>query len=44
MSLHVLYTERSKETLSTVYEFIEDRFSTKSADQFLIKAEKTMNL
>jgi plasmid stabilization system protein ParE len=44
MSLHVLYTEHSKETLTTVYEFIEERFGKKSADQFLIKTEKTIEL
>ncbi|HTE00669.1 MAG TPA: type II toxin-antitoxin system RelE/ParE family toxin [Mucilaginibacter sp.] len=44
MSLQVFYTPRSKETLESVYNFINDKFGTKSADQFLLKAEKIIAL
>jgi plasmid stabilization system protein ParE len=44
VSLQVFYTPRSKETLGSVYNFISDKFGLKSADQFVLKAEKTIAL
>ncbi len=44
MSLQVFYTSRSKETLGTVYDFIHNKFGLRSADQFVLKAEKIISL
>ncbi|MEO6521832.1 MAG: type II toxin-antitoxin system RelE/ParE family toxin [Mucilaginibacter sp.] len=44
MSLQVFYTPRSKETLESVYHFINNKFGTKSADKFTIKAERIIQL
>ena len=44
MSLQVFYTPRSKETLASVYNFIQNKFGTNSADKFAAKAEKTISL
>lgn len=44
MSLPVLYTPRSKETLESVYHFISNKFGRISADRFLLKTEKTIQL
>jgi plasmid stabilization system protein ParE len=44
MSLQVFYTPRSKETLSAVYDFIHIKFGLKSADQFVLKAERIVGL
>ncbi len=44
MSLQIYYTPRSKETLSSVYNLILEKFGKKSADKFVIKTEKTISL
>jgi len=44
MSLQVFYTPRSKETLGAVYDFIHGKFGLKSADQFVLQAEKIVSL
>jgi len=44
MSLQIFYTPRSKETLESVYNFINEKFGRRSADQFVQKAEKTIKL
>jgi plasmid stabilization system protein ParE len=44
MSLPVLYTPRSKETLTSVYNFICIKFGLRTADKFLLKAAKTISL
>jgi plasmid stabilization system protein ParE len=44
MSLEIFYTPRSKETLTSVYDFILGKFGQNSADKFLSKAEKIINL
>jgi plasmid stabilization system protein ParE len=43
MSLPIFYTPRSKETLSSVYLFIEAKFGIRSAAAFIAKTEKTIN-
>jgi hypothetical protein len=44
MSLSTFYTPRSKETLSSVYNFIQNEFGIMSAEKFAAKAEKTITL
>lgn len=44
MSIQVLYTPDSLETLASIYNFIRGEFGSKSADTFVSKAEKTINL
>ncbi|MFI5161819.1 MAG: type II toxin-antitoxin system RelE/ParE family toxin [Sphingobacteriales bacterium] len=44
MSLVILYTPRSKETLSSVHNFIQNKFGVISADKFAAKVEKTITL
>ncbi len=44
MSLQIYYTPKSKETLSSVYNFILEQFGKRSADKFILKAEKTISL
>src|ERR1700748_625044 len=44
MSLSIYYTPRSKQTLSSVYNFIKNKFGLKSAEKFITKAEKTIEL
>jgi len=44
MSLQVLYTPRAKETLSSVYNFINTNFGIKTADKFVLKTEKIITL
>ena len=44
MSLQVFYTPHSKETLESVYNFINEKFGKNSADQFARKAEHTIKL
>jgi len=44
MSLAIYYTPRSLETLVAVSEFILLKFGKKSADKFILKAEKTISL
>ena len=43
-NLKIYYTPRARETLNSVYQFILQRFGSKSADKFLLKAEKTIAL
>jgi plasmid stabilization system protein ParE len=42
MSLTVLYTPRSKETLLSVFNFIESKFGARSANAFLTKVDKVI--
>ena len=44
MGLEIYYTPRSKETLAEIYNLIQSRFGAKTADKFLLKAEKTISL
>lgn len=44
MILPILYTPRSKQTLASVYGFIENKFGVRSADKFLDKAENVIRL
>jgi len=44
MSLPILYTPRSKETLKSVYDFIHNKFGINPANKFQLKAEKTLRL
>jgi plasmid stabilization system protein ParE len=44
MSLQIFYTPHSKETLGAVYNFINLKFGRRSADEFVLKAEKTIQL
>lgn len=44
MSLRIYYTEPAKETLLLLYSSIESKFGTRSADKFLLKVEKTIEL
>jgi plasmid stabilization system protein ParE len=44
VSLQVLYTPRSKETLKSVYDFIYNKFGSRSVDKFITKAEKIIAL
>jgi plasmid stabilization system protein ParE len=44
VSLPIFYTPRSRETLKSVYDFIHNKFGTKAADKFALKAEKTIDL
>jgi plasmid stabilization system protein ParE len=44
MSLQVFYTPCSKETLTSVYNFIHNKFGIKTADKFVSKSEKTIQL
>jgi len=44
MSLQVLYTPDSKETLISIYNFIEEKFGINSANKFVSSAEKTIKL
>jgi len=44
MSLIIYYTPRAKETLDSVYNFINTKFGTNSADKFALKAEKIIDL
>lgn len=44
MSLEVFYTPRSRETLQSVYEFILNKFGSRSADKFASKADKIITL
>jgi len=44
MSLHIFYTPRSKETLTSVHTFIHNKFGNKTSDKFILKAEKTIKL
>lgn len=44
MSLQIFYTPRSKETLKSVYDFICDKFGSRSADKFISKTEKIISL
>lgn len=39
MSLQVVYTPDSLETLVSIYNFINEKFGAKSADTFALKAE-----
>lgn len=42
MNLSVFYTPTAKDTLISVYDFIDEKFGRRSADKFLLKAEKTI--
>ncbi len=42
--LTIYYTPKSKETLKSVYKFITQKFGKRSADKFILKAEKTIAL
>lgn len=42
MGLPVYYTPHARETLLSVYNFIENKFGKKSAEKFTTKAEKTI--
>jgi len=44
MAFDVFYTPIAKETFILVYNFISEKFSIRVADQFLKKAEKTIEL
>jgi len=44
MSLQIYYTPHSKETLKDIHNFIGNKFGFKSAEKFVIKAEKTISL
>ena len=44
MSRAIFYTPEAKETLRAVYWFIEGKFGKRSADKFVLKAEKTIAL
>ena len=44
MRLDVFYTPRSKETLASVYNLIHNKFGLRSANKFVLKAEKTIAL
>ncbi len=44
MSLKIEYTREAEETLISVYEFILSNFGKRSAESFLIKAEKIIGL
>lgn len=44
MSLSVFYTPRAKETLQSVYSFISQKFGSKAANKFVVKAESTIAL
>jgi hypothetical protein len=44
MNLQVFYTPRAKETLSSVYHFIYNKFGIRSADKFMLKSEKIIAL
>jgi plasmid stabilization system protein ParE len=44
MSLQVLYTPHSKETLTSVYNFIKNKFGIRAANKFVSKAENTIQL
>lgn len=44
MSLQVFYTPEAKETLQSVYHFIQTKFGIKAAEKFVLKAEKTIDL
>jgi len=44
MSLQIFYTPRSKETLNSVYNFINNKFGHRSANAFVLKADKTIKL
>lgn len=40
MSLQILNTPHAEETVQSVYHFINNKFGTRVADQFIAKAEK----
>lgn len=42
MSLTIFYTPLSKETLLSVFNFIEEKFGARSAQDFITKANKTI--
>ncbi|WP_374163848.1 type II toxin-antitoxin system RelE/ParE family toxin [Arcticibacter sp. MXS-1] len=44
MSLLVYYTPRAKETLISVYTFLNQKFGNRAADKFVTKAENTIAL
>ena len=44
MSLSVYYTPRSKETLTSVYQFILNKFGVTAANRFLLKSKKIIKL
>jgi plasmid stabilization system protein ParE len=44
MSLKVYYTQPAKETLLVLYSSVQSRFGKRSADKFLLKVEKTVDL
>lgn len=44
MGLQVLYTPRSRETLIVVYNTIRNKFGEKTANKFLIKVEKIIEI
>lgn len=44
MSLQVRTSPRSKATSKSVYNFISNKFGAKAANEFILKAEKTIRL
>lgn len=44
MRLAIFYTPGAKETAESVYSFIYQKFGIRSADKFLLKADKTIAL
>lgn len=44
MSLNIFYTPTARETLISLYNFIYGKFGSRSADKFLLKAERTIAL
>lgn len=44
MALNIFYTKRAKETITSVYIFIQQKFGDHVADKFIKKTEKTIKL
>jgi len=44
MSLKIFYTSDAQSTLAAVYNFIDKKFGSRTADRFLTDAEKTISL
>lgn len=44
MALNIVYIPEAEETLTSVYDFIKNRFGTRSAETLLNKAEKIIRL
>lgn len=44
MKLEIVYTPAAKTTLNSIYNFINGQFGSSSADKFVEKAERTIDL